>query len=408
LVKPLSFVIPVYRTDARPLWMMKLGVWLYDRLSGKYVIKPHRALTAQEVSAALPGIRRDGLVGGVEYYDAQMDDARLCLENVLSAREKGADVANYMEVRSVIKEIGRAAGVRVRDVMTGKTFEVRAKRVVCCAGPWTNPLLEKDPIGIANRVRTTKGVHVVYKKKLSDRAVLLQIKKDRRIFFVIPWMGQSLIGTTDTDYNGSPDDLEVEAEDIRYLMTEAKKAFPNEIFEEKNIVATFAGLRPLVHQRGHPSKVSRKHVIEESPSGVVYVMGGKYTTYRLIAEDCVTKLLGKRAADSSRFYPVYGSGPVPVLAEDEDRKFAVAQGTVAYLRSFYGSRYMDVLQLVQEDPACKEPVCDCSPVIAAQIVYAIRTEMARTADDVIWRRLGLGYQACGTKKCRKAVLKYFS
>ena len=138
LVKPLPFVIPVYTTDRRPLWMMKLGVFLYDVLSGKYRIGPHRSLSKKEVIDLVPGVKEDNLTGGVLYYDAQMDDARLCLENILSAQAKGAQVFNYTKVNEFIKENGRAVGVIAQDVLNGKIFTVNAKRIVCAAGPWAH------------------------------------------------------------------------------------------------------------------------------------------------------------------------------------------------------------------------------------------------------------------------------
>src|SRR3989338_2584575 len=172
LVHPLRFVIHVYKTDPRPFWMMKLGVWLYDFLSGKYVLEKHRALTAEEVCRIIPGIRREGLIGGVAYSDAQMDDARLCLENVLSAVEKGAHAANYAEVRSLIQENGKSVGVKAYDHLTDKTFEVRAKKIVCAVGPWANIFLRKENSRSRPRLRTTKGIHIVYKGRLAQDAIL--------------------------------------------------------------------------------------------------------------------------------------------------------------------------------------------------------------------------------------------
>ena len=257
LVKPLPFVIPVYQGDKRPLWMMQLGVFLYDLLAGRYRVKPWRKLSRQEVIRLEPGIEPKGLKGGVLYYDAQMDDARLCLENVLMAAQYGAHVANYVKVVSFVKENGRVAGVRAHDMLGIKELEVRAKRVICAAGPWTNELLRLDLPEAKKKVRTTKGIHIVYKGEISKHAVLIGSQSDRRIFFVIPWMGNSLIGTTDTDYIASPDAVKVEKEDIDYLVRESKRVFPALDFTPSNILATFAGLRPLIRKSGSPRKVSR-------------------------------------------------------------------------------------------------------------------------------------------------------
>jgi len=292
LVKPLPFIIPVYTSSPRPLWLVKLGVFLYDFLSGKYLIEKHRALSIDEVCRLIPGIKKDGMLGGVMYFDARMDDAQLCKENIQQARDKGVQAFNHVEVEDFIKEKGRTVGVRAYDVLGKEAFEVRAKKIVCAAGPWTNLLLDKEegkrPLGI----RTTKGVHLICRGQISQKAVLLQVKKGKRIFFVIPWKGDTLIGTTDTDFQGNPDDVRVEEEDIAYLLNELKNFFPENTFSRTNIISSFAGLRPLVYQKGNPSKISRKHGIQTSDSGVIYVMGGKFTTYRKIAED-VMRFIGE-------------------------------------------------------------------------------------------------------------------
>jgi len=292
LVKPLPFIIPVYKSNPRPLWLIKSGVFLYDFLSGKYLIQKHCSLSIDEICDLIPGIKREGLLGGVMYYDAQMDDVRLCLENVNKAEEKGVCAVNHVEVKNIIKEKGRAVGVKVYDLLDQKVFEVRAKKIVCAVGPWTNNFLHKEQDSRLPGVRTTKGVHIVCRGQIAKQAIVFQTRKENRIFFVIPWKGNSLVGTTDTDFTGNPDDVRVEEEDIEYLLNEVKCFLPGSTFCKDNIISTFAGLRPLVFQKGSPSKVSRRHMIEESNSGIIYIMGGKYTIYRKMAED-VLKVLRK-------------------------------------------------------------------------------------------------------------------
>ena len=405
LVHPLRFVIPVYKTDTRPFWMMKLGVWLYDFLSGKYVLEKHRALTAEEVCRLIPGIRREGLIGGVAYSDAQMDDARLCLENVLSAVEKGAHAANYAEVRSLIQENGKSVGVKVYDHLTDKTFEVRAKKIVSAVGPWANIFMRKESGRGHSRptLRTTKGIHVVYKGQLAQDALLIPTRNDQRVFFVIPWMGNSLIGTTDTDYTGSPDDVGINSEDIGYLIQETKRVLPHAELTESNIVTSFAGLRPLVHDQGAPAKLSRRHVIKESYSGIIYILGGKYTTYRKIAEDVVKLLTRKTLVDTREYFPVYGSGEIQDNPDEAGKRYGLPADTVQYLMDFYGIRFKDVLRLTDGRPELKAPLCACSPALRAQVVYAVETEMARTEEDIILRRLGLDYIYCPTGSCRGVI-----
>jgi glycerol-3-phosphate dehydrogenase len=403
LAQPLAFLIPVYKGDPRPLWMMRLGVFLYEMLAGRYRVGRRQALSRDELLRLEPGIKPDGLRGGLIYYDAQMDDARLCLENALTAREKGADVFNYVAAESFLKENGRTVGVMARDVMTNATVAVRARKTLCAAGPWTNGLLRLDDPNAKEQVRTTKGIHIVVRGQLTQRALFIMSYRDKRIFFVIPWLGNSLIGTTDTDYTGGADDVTVEQADIDYLTTEAKRIFPSYDFGARNIVASFAGLRPLLRtDAALPSSATRKHFIYETPSGMIVVVGGKYTTYRAIAEACVNRVTTLAREQEFR---VYGSGPVGDVAAAA-AKYGLPLDTVTAISQKYGSRYEDVLKLTRDDPALKEPICSCSPFIRAQVVYAIETEMALTAEDVASRRLLTAYLPCATKNCDKVINEY--
>ncbi len=400
LVKPLEFVIPVYRGDRRPLWMMHLGVFLYDILAGPYRIQKHRRLSVQEVLGLEPGLKREGLTGGVLYYDAQMDDARLCLENVLSACEYGAHAANYVKVESFLKENGRAVGVLARDLLDGRSLEVRAKQLVCAGGPWTNELLRLDDPHAKKKVRTTKGIHIVYKGEISRKALLIASQSDKRIFFVIPWKGNSLIGTTDTDYVASPDEVRAERADIDYLVCETRRLFPALDFSEDKIVTAFAGLRPLVRRYGSASRVTRRHVIFDTVSGITFVIGGKYTTYRKVALDCVSRITQSNFEEEFR---TFGGAPTEGSPDAEVFRYGVDAGVIRALKDQYGSRYTDVLELVEKMPELREKLSAAPPVILAQIVYAIQTEMARTKEDILERRLGLCYVGGVSERCLKAV-----
>lgn len=404
LVKPMRFIVPVYKNQGRPLWMMKIGVWLYDVLSGRYSLGAHDHHTAEDMLRLAPALNPNGLHGGVSYFDAQMDDARICLENVLMARRHGADVLNYAEAVEFLKDNGRVSGVRARDILSGTACDIRADKVIVTAGPWTDRLRQLNHAQMRPRLRPTKGVHLVCRRPLGQDAFLLQNKNDNRIFFLIPFHGHALLGTTDTDYNGSPDDVRTDNEDIDYLLNLAAVYFPSAGFTRADIIATFAGLRPLVHERGSASKVSRKHIIERDFSGVYYVMGGKYTTYRAIAEECVAKVLPnfRRKIPKGPFM-LYGSGLDQPNVKSVAVRYGVDASVVTELVSRYGSKYDDVLRLVLEDHSLKERICSCAPVIRAQVVYAMKTEMSATVEDICERRLGLNYTDCVTRQCVKTI-----
>ncbi len=225
---------------------------------------------------------------------------------------------------------------------------------------------------------------------------------EKRIVFAIPRHEMVIVGTTDTDYYAKPDEVESDRDDVEYLLQEAGRHLPNVQFRRENIVTTFAGLRPLVFAKGNPSKISRKHVIEENYTGVMYVMGGKYTTYRAIAQECVEKVLEKKLKLGMN-YPVFGSGPLNGDEEELAKRYGIPPETITYLYSKYGSQVGAVLNLINKDKSLAQPLCTCSPAIKAQVIYSLQTELAVTPDDIIWRRLGLGYIFCASKQCRKMI-----
>lgn len=387
LVRPLGFMIPVYQGDKRPLWMVRIGVFLYDWVAGrKYTIKKHQALSRKEIIERVPGIKIEGLKGGFLYYDAQMNDARLCLENALQARENGAEIHNYHEVEKFVKQNGRVCGAMIRDKFSGQLKEIYAKDVLVAGGPWTNQLLRRDDIKATKLIRTTKGVHLICRRRLSDQALLLSSGNDGRVFFVIPWGDHSLVGTTDTDYVGSPDKVEVTETDIEYLLEKSAHYLPTQAFSKQDVIASFAGLRPLLRQVGSPSSVTREHSIVESKSGVYFVCGGKFTTYRVIATDCLKRIYSSMEIPELR---LYGGGS----KESSSAGFGSAENIkmMEHLRKYYGTRASEVKAIIDENPEWKQALHPDLPILKGEINYHIRKEMAKTAEDIIERRLSLHY-----------------
>ncbi|VAW19560.1 Glycerol-3-phosphate dehydrogenase, partial [hydrothermal vent metagenome] len=390
LVKSLGFIIPIYQSGSRPFWKVKLGVFLYDWLCGKYSIGSSRPLTIKEVQHFLPGVKTEGLKGGVIYYDAQMDDARLCLDNVLRASELGADVANYVEVKTVDTKEQEMFYVRAVDQLTGKEFDVKAKKVVFTAGPWTDVLRRREDATCVQKIRTTKGVHLILEDQISKHAMFLSSEKDSRMFFVVPYRGQTLVGTTDTDYSGNPDDIQVEEQDLEYLFNEVRTAFPSLNILRKNIVGSFAGLRPLVFNKDHsPSRTSREHMFLESSSGLYYLIGGKYTTYRKIANDCLNRIFNNAFGEITDDFHLYASQLNKIQIAELSREYKLEKVIVRQLENTYGHRMRAVLDLVRENSSLGERICSCCDVIKAQIRFAKQEEMAQKKEDILSRRLSL-------------------
>lgn len=299
LVRPLEFIIPVYERDPRSLLKMKTGVFIYDLMAGRDNIGCGRSIKRGDTSRHEQGIDTLGLEGAVLYCDAQTDDIRLCLDNAASAFNAGACLTNKAEAAAFIKDKGRIAGVEAHDRLSGEKFLIRAGIVINATGAWSDRILRMDEPDAAAITRPTKGTHIVYRKLPHQRAILLSARRDKRILFVIPWRGFSLIGTTDTDYSGSPDQVYANAEEVEYLLSEAGRIFQHEKLDKKGIIATFAALRPLVNTQGRPAwQVTREHVIRESAAGLISVVGGKYTTYRRLAEQVVDLALSKIAGRS--------------------------------------------------------------------------------------------------------------
>jgi glycerol-3-phosphate dehydrogenase len=395
LVRPYPFLLPYERGNGWPpfMWMLRIGLLMYDAFAGKNRIRSHRFLPVAELLRREPGLIGRKLVGGAIYYDGQMDDTRITLENAIAAAEAGGCLVNHAGVVAFTKDAGgRVTGARVR--VDGRETDVSARLVVNAAGPWGDTVL-----GLAGRVgrpilRPTKGVHVVYGDKLVETAMILRTKEDQRVFFILPWNDLTLIGTTDTDFAGDPSSAEPEPGEIRYLLDAAAAALPSLRIHPDRVVSAFAGVRPLLAgDPGHPSATSREHAILEGPRGLLSVLGGKYTTYRAMAEqatDRIESLLGrKRTPCLTANLPLPGA--VSVAPPPPSQTPAWAR-----LVARYGARTTQVLEAAATIPDGLEPLCPHTWHIRGEIVHAARSEMARDLDDLLVRRLGVTH----TTSCR--------
>lgn len=404
LVSPLPFLIPHYNASLFKRSRMRAGMVLYDLLSFDKSLPAHRWLTRQQVLAEEPNIRADGLQGAWRFYDAQVPlTERLVLENLLDASQEGAVVVNHGRAERFTRDSdGGVIGAMVRDLVDGSVVDVRARMTVNATGPWldlTNRGLQPQrPASL----RLTKGVHLVT-PGATRNAVIQFARSDGRLFFVTPWLGHSLVGTTDTDYSGDPSAVEATTQDVAYLQSEARQAFPAAPFDQ--VYYTWAGVRALVRVEGvSEGRVSRKHKLLDHAqldgvAGLISVVGGKLTAYRGIAEEVVDLAAARLQRHvpgytRQRAYPGGRMGNRTRYLEHELWPRAAALGVTReqaeHLAQVYGTLAEEVLDLVQHDRALGVRICPHQPAILAQFVRAVETEWAVTLADMLLRRVPLG------------------
>jgi glycerol-3-phosphate dehydrogenase len=401
LVNRLAFTIPLLRS--KPLYRLSLpfGLLLYDILASGKSLSSRKHLSREKTLELEPALADvEGLVGSYVFYDCQARNMeRLCLENALSAAEKGACVVNHTEATGFIYEQGEVKGIHLRDKINNQDYSARGRIVLNTGGPWAGLVLNKLNSHQQGKLSLTKGVHLLT-RKLSNQALVLFAKSNGRLFFIIPWNNWSLIGTTDTRYSGDPDNVCAEKEDLDYLVTETRHYFPG--FKQDDIYYSVAGLRPLADSgEKAASNASRAHRLidhekHDQLKGLISILGGKITAYRAIAEETVNlvcKKLELKVACQTAQTPLPGA---PALSQEEMVKIAVEKGmpvqTVVYLADIYGSQIYSVLSYADKDPRMVGCIAPEYPGIRAQIKHAVLEEEALTVNDFLFRRslLGLG------------------
>lgn len=418
LVRPLPFLVPIYRGAARGLITVRIGMWLYDLLTPGKTTERYRVLRPVEALAMEPSVRAEDLRGAGYYFDdLLLYPERLCLENVLSAARHGARAFNYCEVEEFVSGRRGIEGVKVRDLLSGQVQLVRATAMVNCAGPWVDRL--RAMAKVADRsprvVRTTKGIHCLL-PRMTDRAVYLSTR-DERMIFVIPWREFSLVGTTDTDFEGDPDRLWATREEVTYLLEEVAKVLPDKRATFDNVSYTYAGVRPLSFEPGaSASRVSREHkVIPEGPDGrFLSVTGTKLTCFRSLAEDVgdrVMRLLGRGEPPRTARLTLDGADEevgkiearVWMDVSEEMAATGLSRGTLRTLVETYGRAYPRVLELGRKLPDGFERLCPSNPEIVAQLHHAVREELAVSLQDVLLRRTGIGQSRCQGLDCAEPI-----
>ncbi len=393
LVFPLPFLLPLYRPSLWYQLKLRIGMQLYDALSLDKTLPKRKWLDRAETLAAEPALDPDGLQGAWRFYDAQVPLVeRLVIENLVDATAHGALVLNHARATAYLREGDRVGGAVVRDRIAGADLEVRARLTVNATGPWLDRTIA--PLRPAERplLRLTKGIHLVTPRATTQAHVLFA-KSDGRLFFVLPWLDATIVGTTDTDYQGDPADAAATEEEVGYLQAEARRAFPNAPFDE--IYFTWAGVRALVREEGvSEGQVSRKHALfdherRSGVAGVLSVVGGKITAYRAIAEELTDLAMRKLAREPLR--DTRAPGPHGSLTAE------------SLLPGADGSRAREIAALAAEDPSLAAPLCSHHHSVAAEIAHAVRREWAMTIGDALLRRTSLGLASCQGLDCVDAV-----
>ena len=418
LVKPLPFLVPVYRESSRSLIKVRLGLTLYDWLTPGRDRERYRVLKPVDALSLEPALRARDLRGAGYYFDGLLlYPERLCLANVLSACRHGARTYNYADVEEIVRDPqGAPAGVNVRDLLTGQVATLGARVIVNATGPWVDQI--RDRAKVTERggrlVRTTKGIHCLL-PSLTERAVYHTTSDDRMIF-VIPWREFSLVGTTDTDFDGDPDRLHATREEVDYLLAEVRKAIPDPRVVAGNVAYTYAGVRPLTQEEGgRASDVSRAHkVISEEDGRFLSITGTKLTCFRSLAArlgDDVMRTLGHRAPSRTADLTLDGADEEVGRTEahawldvsPETATTGLGRETLETLVTTYGRGYRRVIEWAGKVAGGSERLCPENPDIVAQLHLAVQDELAVSLQDVLLRRTGIGTSHCQGLDCEESV-----
>jgi len=411
LVKPLPFIIPVYDYSKRGTVLVRLGMIGYDTLSWSKSLDRHKMLSREEVIERIPGLEAEGLLGAAMYYDGQVEYAeRLAVENAVSAREHGAVVLTYAGVDRLVVEDGDVVGVEFTDLLGGGEYTVRAPVTANVAGPWVDEVLRRMDFAEERMIGGTKGSHLVvdpFPGAPAGEALYAEAKQDGRPYFIVPWNGRYLIGTTDIRYEGDLDEVVASEEEIDYLINETNTVIPSANLTRDKVLFTYSGIRPLPYEtEGAEGSVTRGHLVYDHAThdprigGLISIIGGKLTTYRNLARQTVNKVYEKLGGKTPECHTDLISLPGGAAVDFDEfaANFKLASGlteelAVRLLR-LYGTRAPDVLAEAGEDHSLRVPLGpSASPetgIIGAEVLYAFRRELAEKLGDVLLRRSMVG------------------
>jgi glycerol-3-phosphate dehydrogenase len=393
LTNRLALVTPLYKWIEIPYILA--GLKLYDLLSGSASIGHSRLLGRSNAMGRFPMLHREGLKAGVLYYDGQFNDARMALGIALTAATHGAVIANHVRVTDLLKNEGKVTGVRVQDSMSGQSWDVQAQVVVNATGPFADNVRLMDDPGSRPMLKASSGIHIVLDKRFAppDTGLLIPKTEDGRVLFVLPWEGHALVGTTD-------EPAEVEAhprpgkEDIAYLLRHVARYFDLNV-EESDIKAAWSGLRPLIFdpKATDTAKLTRDHLIDQSPSGLITIAGGKWTTYRKMAMDVVDLAVSKfslKPRTGCRTEGIYLMGGERYDHEGDVRlaeEYGLDAKIARHLNRAYGDQGEAVARIATEGYGAR--LATDHKYIEAEVIYAVRHECAEHAMDILAHRTSL-------------------
>ncbi len=376
LAQPQAFIVPLYSWLASGWY--GIGLQLYDLLSGKLSIGRSRIIGFGETIRRVPTLERSGLLGGVEYYDGQFDDARMSIALLRTFVDKGGTALNYMPVNGLTKDsAGRISGVRAQDAESGAEFEIRSRAVVNATGVYVDHVRQMDEPEANKMIAPSQGVHLVLDRSFlpGESAIMVPKTSDGRVLFIIPWHGRALVGTTDTAVSKAPIEPRPLEEEIEFLVSHAAR-YLNKDPRRSDVLSVFTGLRPLVKsgKGSSTAALSRDHTLVVSKAGLITITGGKWTTYRKMAVDTVN-----RAAEVAQLATQPSSTAGLKLHGWQEQASPYPLGV-------YGSDLPALSQVFAERPEWDEPLHPRLPYHTGEVVWAARYEMARTVEDVLSRR----------------------
>jgi len=413
LVKPLGFVLPLYKHNKRPLDMpfvlpggigtstiLQAGLLLYDLLAGKLGIRMHRRLSVQNALKLAPALKREGMTSAFIYYDGQTDDTLLTMTVLRTAAQRGALLANYAEVLGFEQASGTITAAHIKDTLTGETYAVKAGTIINAGGAFAGRI---EALAGESQIRISpaKGVHLTVPREkvpMGADAVVLPETPDNRLIFLVPWNTRITIGTTDTK-GGDIDQPVASADDVQYLLDVTNDYLQTKL-TKADVISSWAGYRPLISAasaNGATSKLSRTHVVHDGPGGMITITGGKLTTYRRMAQDTLdhlAKRTGTPITHPTQELPLDGAlgrAEADAAVDVAAKRYGWNADIVSRVKE-YGGEACHILDCCAEDATLARPIVPDLPYTFAEVVYACRYEMALTLDDMITRRLHLNFE----------------